>query len=109
MRPPARLLLVALVPLSLAACKKDHPQCDRFVDLTMQCDAEIQAAPSGEQRTARAMMDGMCEEAFRNDTSSVSGEARKVVSEMYAELRERADCTASASTCEQYARCTGAD
>lgn len=104
-----RLLIAALLPLSLAACKKDHPQCERFVDLTMQCDAEIQAAPSAEQRTARAMMDGMCEEAFRNDTSSVSGETRKVVSEMYAELRNRADCTSTASTCEQYARCTATD
>jgi hypothetical protein len=104
-----RLLLAAVITLPIAACTKDHPQCDRFVDLTMQCDAEIKAAPSGEQRTARAMMDGMCEEAFRNDTSSVSGETRKIVSEMYAELRDRADCTATASTCEQYARCTASN
>lgn len=104
-----RLLLAALVPLSLAACNKAPPQCERFVDLTMQCDADIRAAPSAEQRTARAMMDGMCEEAFRNDTRSVSGDTRKVVSELYAELRERAECTATASTCEQYARCTATD
>jgi hypothetical protein len=100
-------LLVALV--ALAACKKDYPQCDRFVDLTMKCDAEMKSAPGSEQQTARAMMDGMCEEAFRNDTSNVSGQARQVVTEMYAELRERADCTTKANSCEQYSRCTDQD
>ena len=101
---PTHLLLVLLVPL--AACKKDYPQCERFVDLAMKCDGEMSAAPSGEQETARVMIGSMCQEAFRNDTSSVSGEARQLVTEMYAELRERADCTSSANTCEQYSKCT---
>lgn len=97
-------LFVLLAPL--VGCKKDYPQCDRFVDLSLECDAEMQAAAEGEQKQARLMMGGMCEEAFRNDTSSVSGEARQMVTEMYAELRERADCTADAKTCDQYSRCT---
>ena len=85
-------VLVALVPVSLlGACKKDYPQCDHFVDLTMTCDADMKSAPGGEQKTARVMMGGMCEEAFKNDTSNVSGQAKQLVTEMYAELRERAD------------------
>ena len=95
-----------LAVLSLAACKKDYPQCDHFVDMAVKCDADIKTAPSGEQKTARLMMGGMCEEAFKNDTSSVNGEAKQLVSDMYAELRERADCTSKANTCEQYSKCT---
>jgi hypothetical protein len=90
----------------LGACKKDYPQCDHFVDLTMQCDSDMKSAPGGEQKTARVMMGGMCEEAFKNNTSNVSGQAKQLVTEMYAELRERADCTSKANTCEQYSRCT---
>lgn len=100
-------LFVLLAPL--AACKKDHPQCEKFVELAIKCDADMKTAPSGEQKQARVMMEGMCEEAFRNDTSSVSGEARQLVTEMYAELRERADCTASANSCAQYDKCTEND
>jgi hypothetical protein len=97
------LALVFLVA-GLAACKKEYPQCDRFVDLAVRCD--LRAAPEGEQKETRMVMSGMCEEAFRNDTSSVSDEAKQLVTEMYAELRERADCSTSATTCEQYAKCT---
>jgi hypothetical protein len=66
----------------------------------------MKSAPSSEQKTARAMMGGMCEEAFKNDTSNVSGQAKQLVTEMYVELRERAACTTKANTCEQYSRCT---
>jgi hypothetical protein len=97
------LALVFLVT-AVAACKKDYPQCERFVDLAVRCD--LPAAPSGEQTETRMVMSGMCEEAFRNDTSGVSGEAKELVTEMYAELRDRADCSTSATTCEQYAKCT---
>jgi hypothetical protein len=100
-------LLLAVVPLALlGACKKDYPQCDHFVDMTMQCDSDMKSAPGTEQKTARLMMGGMCEEAFKNNTSNVSGDTKQIVTEMYAELRERADCTAKANTCEQYNRCT---
>jgi hypothetical protein len=97
--------LIALLSLA-AACKKEYPQCDHFVDLTMTCDSDMKSAPSSEKKTVRMMMGGMCEEAFKNDTSNVSGQSKQLVTEMYAELRERADCTEKATTCEQYDRCT---
>lgn len=97
-------LLVLLAALS--ACKQDYPQCDRFVDFAVRCDDDMKAAPEGEQRQARMLIEGMCAEAFKNDTSGVNGSARELVTEMYAELRERADCSATANTCEQYAKCT---
>lgn len=100
----AAALLVLLAPLG--ACKQDYPQCDRFVDFAVRCDDDMKGAPAGEQKQARMLMEGMCAEAFRNDTSAVTGNARELVTEMYAELRERADCSASASSCEQYAKCT---
>lgn len=98
--------LIAALVLPLAACKKDYPQCEKFVDLAIKCDVDMKSAPAGEQKTARVMMGGMCEEAFKNDTSSVSGEAKQMVTEMYAELRERADCTKDVNSCEQYSKCT---
>ena len=42
-------------------------------------------------------MGGMCEEAFKNDTSSVEGETKQMVTEMYAEIRKRANCVAKAN------------
>jgi hypothetical protein len=101
--------LTTLLALSAAACKKDYPQCEQFVDLAMKCDDDMKSAPASERKTARVMMGGMCEEAFKNNTSNVSGQAKQLVTEMYAELRHRADCTAKANTCEQYSKCTDTD
>lgn len=95
-----------LLVIPFAACKKDYPQCEQFVELAVKCDEDMKSAPANERKTARLMMGGMCEEAFKNDTSSVSGDTKKMVTEMYAEIRERAECSAKANSCEQYAKCT---
>ena len=87
-------------------CKKDHPQCEQFVDLAMKCDEDLKTGPADERKMAKTMLGGMCEEAFKNDTSSVSGETKQMVTEMYSELRTRANCVAEANTCDQYAKCT---
>jgi hypothetical protein len=100
------LLLAALGFGALAGCKKDHPQCDTYVDLAMKCDADLKSAPSDERKMAKMMLGGMCEEAFKNDTSNVDGETKKMVTEMYAEIRTRANCVAKANTCSQYDTCT---
>ena len=96
-------LLAAL--LASTACKQEPPQCDKFVQLAFKCDDDLRSAPSDEKRAARVMMDGMCKEAFRNDTSSVSGETKEMVTEVYAEMRKRANCASKASTCDQYEVC----
>jgi hypothetical protein len=103
-----RTLLASLVltGLALAGCNKDYPQCETYVDLAMKCDGDLKSAPADEKKTAKLMLGGMCEEAFKNDTSRVSGDTRQMVSEMYSELRTRANCVAKANTCEQYAKCT---
>ena len=100
------LACLALVGLALGGCKKDYPQCTTYVDLAMKCDSDLKSAPSDEKNTAKLMLGGMCEEAFKDDTSRVSGDTRKMVSEMYSELRTRANCVAEANTCEQYTKCT---
>jgi hypothetical protein len=97
------LLLASLAP---AGCKKDYPQCETYVDLAMKCDSDLKSAPADERKTAKPMLGGMCEEAFKNDTSSVEGETKQMVSEMYSTLRTRASCVAKATTCEQYEKCT---
>lgn len=104
-----RTLLSTLVfaTLALAAgCKKDYPQCETYVDLAMKCDGDLKSAPASEQKTAKLMLGGMCEEAFKNDTSSVEGETKQMVTEMYSEIRTRANCVAKSNTCDQYAKCT---
>jgi hypothetical protein len=101
------LLLASLaVALAGAGCKKDYPQCETYVDLAMKCDGDLKSAPSSERKTAKLMLGGMCEEAFKNDASSVEGETKKMVTEMYSEIRTRANCVAKATTCDQYAKCT---
>jgi hypothetical protein len=95
--------LAALV--LFAACNKDSAKCEKYVDLAFQCDDDLKATPGDERKTARLVMGGMCEEAYRDNTSSVKGEARKMVTQMYQEMRKRADCAAKASSCSDYDAC----
>lgn len=105
MRTLLSTLLLSTLALA-AGCKKDVPQCATYVDLAMQCDENLKSAPAEERKTAKLMLGGMCEEAFRNDTSSVSGETKQLVTEMYSEIRTRANCVAQANTCAQYEKCS---
>lgn len=100
------LSTLLLASLALGGCKKDYPQCETYVELAMKCDGDLKSAPSQERNTAKLMLGGMCEEAFKNDTSSVEGETKKMVTEMYSQLRTRATCAAKANTCEGYEKCT---
>lgn len=93
------LLLIA------AACHKDSAKCEKYVDLAFKCDADLKATTGDERKASRLMMGGMCEEAYRNDTSSVKGEARQLVTEMYQTMRKRADCAAKANSCSEYDAC----
>jgi hypothetical protein len=98
MKQLAALLLVA-------ACNKDSATCEKYVDLAFQCDADLKSTAGDERKTARLVMGGMCEEAYRDNTSSVKGDARKMVTEMYQEMRKRADCAAKANSCREYDAC----
>lgn len=98
---------VLMGSLALAGgCKKDYPQCGKYVDMAMKCDADIKNAKADERDMTKMMLGGMCEEAFKNDTSKVDGETRQMVTEMYAELRTRANCVEKADTCAAYDACT---
>lgn len=103
-----RTLVNALLlgSLALAGCKKDYPQCGKYVDMAMKCDADLKNAKPDERDVTKMMLGGMCEEAFKNDTSKVDGDARQMVTEMYAELRTRASCVEKANTCAAYDACT---
>lgn len=99
-------VVVSLVSvISVAGCKKDYPQCDHYVDLSVKCDSDVKSLSEDERDTARMMLGGMCSEAFRNDTSAVSGEAKEIVVAMYRGMRKRASCAVKANTCEEYSRC----
>lgn len=102
-----RTLLSTLLlgTLALAGCKKDYPQCETYVDLAMKCDGDLKASPANEKDTAKLVLGGMCEEAFKNDTSSVEGDTKQMVTEMYASIRTKASCAAKATSCEQYEKC----
>ena len=95
-----------LASLALGGCKKDYPQCSTYVDLAMKCDDDLKSAPASDRRTAKMMLGGMCEEAFKDDVSSVEGETKQMVTEMYTEIRSRANCVAKANSCDQYDKCT---
>ena len=100
------LAALAFALVLATGCKKDYPQCEQFVDLAMKCDDDLKTSPAEERKMAKVMLGGMCEEAFKNDTSSVEGETKQMVTEMYSELRTRANCASKANTCDQYASCT---
>lgn len=99
------LLSVALAAPLLVACNKDSAKCEKFVDMAFKCDEDMKSSSAEEKKTTKLVLGSMCEEAFRNDTSSVTGESKKMVTEMYEELRERAACVNKATTCEQYEAC----
>ena len=104
-RSIAAFLLALTVAAPLAACNKDSAKCEKFVDMAFKCDADMKSSSAEEKKTAKLMMGSMCEEAFRNDTSSVEGESKKMVTEMYQEIRKRAECASKANTCEAYEAC----
>ena len=104
MRPT--LFAFAMFLAAGSGCAKDGGKCEKFVDLAFKCDEDLKSSSAEEKKTAKLMMGSMCEEAYKNDTSSVSGETKKMVSEMYTEMRKRADCTSKSNTCEQYSTCT---
>ena len=105
MRTSLSALLVSSLLFCALGCKKDYPQCENYVDLALKCDDDLKAMSSSDKKTATLMLGSMCEEAFKNDTSKVKGETKQMVKEMYAELRERATCAASANTCDGYTKC----
>jgi hypothetical protein len=104
-RSLASVLLFLTLVAPLAACKKDSGKCEKLVDMAFKCDEDLKSASAEEKKTTKLMMGAMCEEAFRNDTSSVSGESKKLVTEMYEGIRKRAECASKATTCEQYEAC----
>lgn len=91
--------------LLVAACNKDAATCEKYVDRAFQCDDALQSTAGDERKTARVVMSGMCEEAYRDNTSNVKGEARKMVTQLYEEMRLRADCAAKANSCREYDAC----
>lgn len=104
-RSIASVLLALGLAAPLAACNKDSAKCEKLVDMAFKCDEDMKSASAEEKKTTKLMMGSMCVEAFRNDTSSVSGESKKLVTEMYEGIRKRAECASKATTCEQYEAC----
>lgn len=104
-RSIASVLLFLTLAAPLAACNKDGAKCEKLVDMSFKCDEDMRSASAEEKKTSKLMMGALCEEAFRNDTSNVSGESKKLVTEMYESIRKRAECAGKATTCEQYEAC----
>jgi hypothetical protein len=98
-------ILVALVAGLASACSKGGATCDKFVERSMSCDGDMKTMSSDEKSATKAMMAGMCEAAFSEETAGAEGETKKMMLEMYATVRTKAKCVAAAKDCEAAKAC----
>ena len=100
-------ILVALTAaLAATGCRKGGETCDKFVERSLSCDGEETAKMSSDEKGQyKALMAGMCEAAFSEETAGAEGEAKKMMLEMYATLRTKAKCVAEAKDCAAAKAC----
>jgi hypothetical protein len=102
--------VVVAVALFVPGCKKSNATCDKFVERQMTCpDKEREAMSDSEKSQLKTLMTGMCEASFNEETAGADGETKKMMLEMYASMRKKAECVAKAADCEAAAACEKLD
>ncbi len=100
-------ILVALTAAGAASgCRKGGETGDKFVERSLSCDGEDTQKMSGDEKSQyKVMMSGMCEAAFSEETGGAEGETKKMMLEMYANVRTKAKCVADAKDCAAAKAC----
>ena len=99
-----RTIVLALLLLPAAACNKNKGKCDAYADWSMKCDKD--SSLSGDEKDqAKTMISGMCLAAFEGEYAGAKGESRKMMEEMYANLKAGATCAESAKSCDDFKKC----
>ena len=97
-------LLALLALMSVAACNKNKGKCDAYADWSMKCDKDT--SMSGDEKDqAKTMISGMCLAAFEGEYAGAKGESRKMMEEMYVNLKAGATCAESAKSCDDFKKC----
>jgi len=96
-----------LVTMALVAACRGNPTCEKFVDMSMKCPDKDFAAMSDEERSqTKSLLVGMCEGAMSDSTVGTRTDAeKKMVKEMNATIRKKAECVAAAKSCDDAKQC----
>jgi len=102
---------LTLVIVALAAGCKGNPTCEKFVEMSMSCPDTSLAEMTDEERSqTKSLLVGMCEGAMSDSTAGTSNAAeKKMVKEMNATVRKKAECVAAAKTCADAKTCDARD
>ena len=99
-----RTLVLALALASTAACNKHAKTCDAYADWSMKCDKDTSLS-GDEKKQAETMINGMCLAAFSGEYGGATGESRKMMEEMYENLKKGATCAEGAKSCDDFKKC----
>lgn len=108
MRGPT-LVLTVLVGV-LAGCK-GNPTCEKFVDMSMKCPGTEDATLTADERSqTKELLAGMCQNAMDDSTFGTRNDReKKMMKEMNATIRKKAECVAAAASCEDAKKCDASD
>ena len=100
-----------IIALALATGCKGNPTCEKFVELSMKCpDQGLAAMTDKERAQTKSMLAGMCESAMNDSTVGTRNAAeKKMLKEINATIRKKAECVAAATTCEDATKCDAPD
>lgn len=102
-------MLVVGLALVVPACSKGGETCEKFVERSLQCDGDFKAMSSSEKTQSKAMLAGMCQAAFNDETAGAEGDTKKMMLEMYGTVRKKAKCVAEAKDCAAAEACDKLD
>jgi len=100
-----RALLVSLLLISAStACNKHKGKCEAYADWSMKCDKDGELS-GGEKDQVKTMVTGMCLAAFEGEYAGATGDSRRMMEEMYENLKKGASCAESVKSCDEFKKC----
>ena len=99
-------VMIIVVAVASAGCK-GNATCEKFVEMSMNCpDKDFEAMSDEEKSQTKGLLVGMCENAMNDSTFGTKTDAeKKMMKEMNASIRKKAECVAAAKTCGDAKKC----
>jgi hypothetical protein len=104
-------VMIVVVALAAGAGCKGNATCEKFVEMSMNCpDKDFEEMSDEEKSQTKGLLVGMCENAMNDSTLGAKGDAqKKMMKEMNATIRKKAECVATAKTCGDAKKCDASD
>ena len=104
-------VMIAVVAVAWGAGCKGNATCEKFVERSMNCpDKDFEAMSDDEKSQTKGLLVGMCENAMNDSTFGTKTDAeKKMMKELNATVRKKAECVAAAKTCGDAKKCDASD